>query len=246
MAAAIVAPVSAPFGTGWSRPDAAPSAASAVKIELRLAIRDRARYLSHLEMVDLLLAALRRAGYEVALSNGMRPRPVISLALARGVGIASEDERCTVELVGSDIDLDDLVERSARPGPRGVVPIEAGVAGARSIVAEATYCIEFDAPGDLVAQAVAGYHSATELAVPRRSPKQRRSIDVRRFAPELVLAGSAVTVAIAIFEDGSAKPEEVVRALSHCANGDLPVAGITRLAVRTVPNPARVGATENT
>ena len=113
MAAAIAAPVSAPFGTGWWRPDAAHSAAPPVRIELRLAIRDRARFLSHLEMVDLLLAAFRRAGYEISLSNGLRPRPVISLALARGVGVASEDEHCTIELVGDSHDLDELIERLA-------------------------------------------------------------------------------------------------------------------------------------
>lgn len=214
-----------------------------MRIELRLAIRDRARYLSHLEMVDLLLAALRRAGYEVALSNGMRPRPVISLALARGVGVASEDERCTVELVGDDHDPSALVERLAATCPRGVVPLEARPAGPKTMVTGATYRIAFDAGEDDLAAAVEAYRATTELTVPRRSPKQRRDIDVRRFAPEPELQGGAVIVDIAIHEDGSAKPEEVARALQSCADRDLRVAGITRLAVHTAPR-ARVGATE--
>ena len=40
----------------------------------------------------MLLAALRRVGCEVALSQGMRPKPVISLALPRAVGVESSDE----------------------------------------------------------------------------------------------------------------------------------------------------------
>ena len=46
--------------------------------------------------------------------------------------------------------------------------------------------------------------------------------------------------------DGSAKPDEVVRALTSCANADLPLAGVTRLAVAMAPKPARMAATETT
>jgi len=54
---------------------------------LTFAVAGRARFLSHLETVDTLLGALRRAGYQIALSKGMKPRPVISLALPRAVGV---------------------------------------------------------------------------------------------------------------------------------------------------------------
>jgi len=247
MAAAIAAPVSAPCGTGWWRPDATHSAdATALRIELRLAVRDRARFLSHLEMVDLLLAAFRRAGYEIALSNGMRPKPVISLALARGVGTASEDEHCTIELVGDSHNLDDLISRLTATCPRGVVPLAARLAGPKTVAVGATYRITFDAPGQLLAQAVAAYTASPELPIERRSPKQRRTVDVKRFAPEPQLDGSSVIVDIAILEDGSAKPDEVVRALASCANADLPLAGVTRLAVAMAPKPARVATTETT
>ena len=246
MAGAITAPVSAPFGTGWWRLNATHPAVHAVRIELRLAIRDRARYLSQLELVALLLAALRRAGYQVALSNGMRPRPVISLAPARTGGAASEDERCTVELVGDSHDLDDLVVRLAAICPRGVVPLEARLAGPTTAVMGATCRIVFDAPGETLAQAVAADRAASELLIPRRSSMQHRAVDVRRYAPELQLDGDAMIVQIAIDDDGSAKPSEVVRALASCAPDAFAVAGITRLAVHAAPNSVRVGATETT
>ena len=246
MAAAIAAPASAPFGTGWWRPNATHPAVHAVRIELRLAIRDRARYLSQLELVDLLLAALRRAGYQVALSNGMRPRPVISLAPARTDGAASEDERCTVELVGDSHDLDDLVVRLAANCPRGVVPLEACLAGPQTADTGATCRIVFDAPGETLAQAVAAYRAASEILIPRSSPKQHRDVDVRRYAPEPQLDGDAEIVQIAIHNDGPARPSEGVRALASCAHDELATAGITRLAVHTAPVLACVGATETT
>ena len=246
IAGAITAPISAPFGTGWWRPSATHPSVHAVRIELRLAIRDRARYLSQLELVGLLLAALRRAGYQVALANGMRPRPAISLARTRAVGVSSEDERCTVELVGDSHDLDDLVVRLAANVPRGVVPLEACLAGPTTAVTGATYRIVFDAPGKALAQAVAAYRAASEVPIPRRSSTQHRAVDVRRYAPELQLDGDAMIVQIAIDDDGSAKPSEVVCALASCAPDPFVVAGITRLAVHAAPNSVRVGATETT
>ena len=45
---------------------------------ITFAVRGRARFLSHLETVDTLLSSFRRAGYGIALSRGMKPRPVIA------------------------------------------------------------------------------------------------------------------------------------------------------------------------
>ena len=197
-AAANAAPVSAPFGTGWWRPSATHPAVHAVRIELRLAIQDRTRYLSQLE------------------------------------------------LVGDSHDLDDLVVRLAANCPRGVVPLEACLAGPPTAVTGATYRIVFDAPGETLAQAVAAHRAASELRIPRCSPRQHRVVDVRRYAPELRLDGEAAIVQIAIDDDGSAKPSEVVRALASCAPDAFAVAGITRRAVHAAPKPVRVGATETT
>ena len=115
-----------------------------------------------------------------------------------------------------------------------------------AIAVGASYRIQLDAPDDVVARAVDAYRASDELPIERRSPKQRRTVDVKRFAPEPRLAGGAVVVDIAILEDGSAKPEEVVRALSACAGEDLRAAAITRLAVAMAPKPARVATTETT
>lgn len=193
----------------------------------------------------MLLAALRRAGYRVTLSQGMRPKPVISLALARGVGIASEDEHCTVDLVGDDLDPAGVADALAATLPDGVHVLSVQPAGPRITVTAARYRIDFDAPHEVLASAVGRYRDLTELEVERRSPKRVRRLDVKRYAPEIRVIGSAAEFDLAILEDGSAKPEEVARALARCADGDLPAAAITRLAVLTEPRPARVGTLEN-
>ena len=65
---------------------------------ITFAVGGRARFLSHLETVDTLLGALRRAGLDIALCKGMKPRPVISLALPRAVGVETRAELADVEL----------------------------------------------------------------------------------------------------------------------------------------------------
>ena len=169
-----------------------------MRIELRLAIQDRTRYLSQLE------------------------------------------------LVGDSHDLDDLVVRLAAICPRGVVPLEARLAGPTTAVMGATCRIVFDAPVETLAQAVAADRAASELLIARGSSMQHRAVDVRRYAPEFQLDGDAMIVQIAIDDDGSAKPSEVGCALASCAPDAFAVAGTTRLAVHAAPNSVRVGATETT
>jgi radical SAM-linked protein len=215
-----------------------------VKLDLRFAIRDRARFLSHLETVDMLLAAFRRAGYHVALSQGMRPKPVISLALARGVGVLSEDERCTVELVGDDVDLEAVVDRLNATLPAGVVIHRAEPAAPRSVATAVRYRVDFDVPSAVLADAAAAYADAPSLEVERRSPKRLRTLDVKRYAPEVRVDGSSAEFELAILEDGSAKPDEVARALGALVDDDLPVMAITRIETLVTSRAARRGATE--
>jgi radical SAM-linked protein len=208
-----------------------------LKVELRFSVRGRARYLSHLESVDMLLAALRRVGCEVGLSEGMRPKPVISLALPRAVGVASEDELCTVELAhdppGSlDAWLDALLERLNGTLPDGVrvhraVPAPAG----RPQVASVRYRVRVDADRALLERAASAYATLSAAPVERRSPKGTKTVDVRRSVGAVEPGDGAVEFDIAVSNDGFARPEEVVRALADACGAPLAPRAITRTQI---------------
>ena len=57
-----------------------------------------ARYLSHLDTSRVVQRTFARAGVPIALSQGMRPKPRISLPLPLPVGAAGADELATVEV----------------------------------------------------------------------------------------------------------------------------------------------------
>jgi len=215
-----------------------------LRIELRLAVRDRARFLSHLECVEMLLTALRRAGFEVALSQGLRPKPVISMALARAVGVASEDELCTVELTG-DVDVDDVADRLSEALPRGLEVVSAAPSDGTPRVVGARYAVALEAPAETVERAAAVYAGRIEAPIGRRSPKGDRTIDVKAFAPSVEPVEGGFEVEIALTDEGSARPEEVARALAECAGAPLPVTGITRIQIHAA-RPVRAGAAGET
>src|SRR4051794_22613901 len=113
---------------------------------MTFAVTGRARFLSHLETVDTLLSALRRGGYDIALSKGMKPKPVISLALPRAVGVESEAELADVELVFSP-GVDELAAALASQLPLGITVRrveEASGRPASSRVRAARYRIEIE------------------------------------------------------------------------------------------------------
>jgi radical SAM-linked protein len=179
-------------------------------------VRDRARFLSHLETVDTLLSALRRAGYQVALSRGMKPRPVIALALPRAVGVQSESELADIELT-SDPTPAELHEQLAPQLPAGlellaVEPAQGKQAASR--VRAVHYLIEVADDVDWEA-ALARFLAADEAIVTRTAPnKAAKRVDVRKFCTQLGHGPHGLEAEIELTEAGTARPEEVATAVA--------------------------------
>ncbi len=199
---------------------------------ITLAIQGRIRFLSHLEMVDTLLGALRRAGVVLALSEGMRPKPRIKVAMPRPVATEAWADIVEVELA-DEVDADRFALQLSEALPaglqlQGVEQLRGAYVSAASRVAGATWRWNFgpDTPVDTLERAVEQLLAADEVLVERASPKQQaRSVDVRRFIGEMTAhqtdEGSFVRAFVRLTDAGSAKPEEVVRALGALAGHQL-------------------------
>jgi radical SAM-linked protein len=206
------------------------------------AVRGRARFLSHLETVDTLLSAIRRAGYQVALSRGMRPRPVIALALPRAVGVESDGELADVELTG-DPDPAELRERLAPqlPAGFGLLGVEhAEGKQAASRVRAVRYLVETDDGVDWEA-AVARYLQSDEAVVTRTAPKKPdKRVDVRRFCARLQPVPAGLEAEIELTDAGTARPEEVATAVAATIGATPTITRIVRTEI--VLRDAVVGA----
>ena len=73
------------------------------KLRTRVIKGSEVRFISHLDFMNTLTRALRRANLPIAFSQGYNPRPQISFASALAVSLTSESEYIDFELT-KDLD----------------------------------------------------------------------------------------------------------------------------------------------
>ena len=206
---------------------------------ITFAVRGRARFLSHLETVDTLLSSFRRAGYGIALSQGMKPRPVIALALPRAVGVESEAELADVELVAS-AECDEIASKLAGQLPEGLSLISIEPAQGKP-AASRVRAVEYlvDVAGDIDwDDALNRYAAADEAVVTRSAPnKAAKRVDVRSFCSQIERVPSGLAARIELTEAGTARPEEVATAVAATIGATPTITRIvrTQIVLRETP-----------
>jgi radical SAM family uncharacterized protein/radical SAM-linked protein len=177
-------------------------------VEIRLWIRytkqRTARHFGHLEMVQIFLRALRRAGVKMRFSSGFHPKPLVSFHEALPVGIESLEESfyLTAE---ADLDTARLPGLLNRDLPGGlqvldcrVVPISTGP-GSET---ESLYDI-YRTDGSFSPEMLSGFLAAESLPVSRWHGKKRCYVTV-----------DAKSVIRSIHQEG---PDHVILRLSRPA-----------------------------
>lgn len=218
------------------------------RYQVRFAVEGRIRFLSHLETADTLLSSLRRCGVRLALSQGMKPKPLIKVAMPRPVAVEAWDDVVEVELA-EFVDTNELGAMLSRVLPAGIAVhavrrMAATDKSAASQVSGATYRTTL---ADVGLHELSGwvheFLGRDRVPVDRSTPKQRREVDVREYVHEMQAVGSAdaagaddtgevaVRFHCRLTETGSAKPEEVVRALAGVAGRELTVTRTIRESI---------------
>jgi radical SAM-linked protein len=85
------------------------------------------RYISHLDLMRLLMRAMRRARLPLKLSEGFTPRPKLSIKRALKLGLESEGEEASVVL-REFLNPDDFKDRLKAQLPEGITIKEATLA----------------------------------------------------------------------------------------------------------------------
>lgn len=107
----------APF-TAETPPQAVAAIQDFVKIQVYFVKTGKARFFGHLEMLDIILRAMRRADITVAYSTGFHPKPKISFGDTLPLGMESLHEVFNLQMARKD--LKDFRERLNASLPEGL------------------------------------------------------------------------------------------------------------------------------
>jgi radical SAM-linked protein len=194
-----------------------------------------ARYLSHLDTSRAVQRTFARAGVPIALSQGMRPKPRISLPLPLPVGAAGLDELAVIE-VPDDVPGSAAALRALRAAaPPGLEPLSVVVVGdqhPRPQAREVEYACRIEADAGALSAAVERYASEDSVVRERVSPKGRRTLDLKEFVAgavtEAVAGGTELRFTIRHGAEGAARPQEFIDQIAEWAGVDPVMYGLER------------------
>lgn len=172
------------------------------------------RFLSHHDLMRLFERALRRTGLPLRMTEGYNPHPVIAFPTALGLGIESLDEVIEFELTSwtSPKQIEKLLGEQL---PEGVA-----ISSAEAFDRKQRSCVnfvEYEAlcPGQLggVADRLRAFMAQKECPVERVSDKGSKTVEIRQYVMALETGDDRIYLRIRVTDQGTAKPEEVLRAV---------------------------------
>lgn len=185
----------------------------------------RARYLSHLELVQVFVRAFRRAGLRVAHSKGYHPMPKLSFFSALPVGTGSLKEIMDVEFLEKTAPSY-LRDRLLNELPQGIqlIQIEQILRGRkRPRLKETHYRITLS-NGRFDEGRAERFMQSDEFVVVKSSRKGDHEIDARPLVKSMTVGGSVLRLCIRNRPSGEGpglNPKEIVKGVFELTDDEL-------------------------
>lgn len=203
------------------------TAPAAARVRLTYAKRDRARFISHLELIEVFDRAGRRAGLPLAFSHGHRPAPRLRFSPGLPVGAESDCEVLDIDLTEA-LSLAEVVRRVGEHLPSGLTILAAealslrapspehGLAGFRYRIDVAELCNREG--GAWIDARLAVFERATSFPMRKRSGANEKQIDARPLVARIArVAPHTVELDVRFTSAGSVKPTDLLGALLDLA-----------------------------
>jgi radical SAM-linked protein len=194
------------------------------RLRVRFSRGEEVKYITHLDLMRLWERALRRAGIDVAYSEGFTPHAQLSLAAPLAVGVTSEGELLDVFLASRLTPLD-FMRAIGKQMPAGIEALEVEEVGLRtpslqSNLRAAEYEVSLPAtlPEAGVWQAVERFLAAESVPWEQVRDGEMRRYDIRALVQHLWLdspknGSPVVGMRVRADSGGSGRPEQVIAAM---------------------------------
>ncbi len=182
------------------------------RLRLRFAKRGDARFLSHHDLMHAWEMALRRSGLPLKLTEGYNPRIRLSMPLALGLGIASEDEILEIELDGWTPADEVRAKLESQLSP-GIVLMDLDLVqpGQKGQVAWVEYSVRL---GDADGEKLQALLDLQAVMVERVKEEERKKIDIRPYLLDVRREGPEDwRVRFRVTPTGTARPDEPLKAI---------------------------------
>lgn len=198
------------------------------KLRTRVIKGTAVRFISHLDFMNTLTRALRRANLPIAFSQGYNPRPQISFGSALAVSLTSESEYIDFELT-KRLDQAEFRYRLNNELPQGIkiaeameVPLKAD--SLMSIINAGSYIVRLEFEKSITSQQlkqkIKQFMGQDEIKIMRkRRNKSDRELDLGPMIFSLAVIGvqgeiGTIQMMVQTGSAGNVRPQEVIRALS--------------------------------
>ncbi|MFO1063683.1 MAG: TIGR03936 family radical SAM-associated protein [Pirellulales bacterium] len=184
------------------------------RIRIRFTKTGDLRWISHRDLARVWERLLRRAGLELAFSEGFHPKPKISFPSALALGIEALDEIVEMDLVGP-IDMTSVESRIAEQLPQGMelLSLEPILPGTpKVVVLSMSYELPLaSADAERAAGRAAELQSSGKLTVDREGKTIEAAFSDKRFT--ISCENDVLRFTLPLASHGSLRPIEVLEAL---------------------------------
>lgn len=189
-----------------------------MKVRVKFSKHGIMKFIGHLDIMRYFQKAIRRAGIDIAYTEGLSPHMVMSFASPLGVGLTSDAEYMDIELrspISSREAIDALNSVSAEGiTVTGFYQIPEDKANkAMTLVAAADYTLRFrkgHEPRMDWQSGISHFFAQKEITVLKKTKKSEKEVDIRPMIYEMNVNAGTVFFKLASGSVANLKPELVM------------------------------------
>lgn len=191
-----------------------------MKIRVKFSKTGVMKFIGHLDVMRYFQKAIRRAGIDIAYSEGMSPHMIMSFASPLGVGLTSDGEYMDIE-IHTPVTSAQAIEALNRVGVEGITVTQFRQIGetkadrGMTLVAAADYELTFRSgckPKGDWQSGISHFFAQKSITVMRKTKRSEQETDIRPMIYEMSVNAGTVFLKLAAGSAANLKPELVMDA----------------------------------